>query len=72
MMPGVEALLAFLRGLDEIGTHYTLGHHSSTGITVYVAALPRERWEVEFMDDGTIEIERFQGTEEGVSLVSPR
>jgi hypothetical protein len=64
---GVEKLSAFLRGLDETGTHYVLGHHRPDGVTVHVTAVPGELWEIEFLDNGTVEIERFQSTESGVT-----
>jgi hypothetical protein len=56
-----------LRGLDETRTHQTLGYYTTAGatpaaITVYVTASGDERWEVEFFDNGAVEIERFTST----------
>jgi hypothetical protein len=50
-------LPAFLDQLAELKLSYTIGRHRDS-INVLVA-VPGERWEVEFMDDGTIEVERF-------------
>jgi hypothetical protein len=61
----VNTLITFLRGLDEAHTHYTLGHYRTDGaITVQVTASGDQRWEVEFFDDGRVEIERFVSTGE--------
>jgi hypothetical protein len=51
-------LLDFLNRLDEERIHYELGHIRPESILVAVA-VPGSRWEVEFMDDGTLDIERF-------------
>jgi hypothetical protein len=60
----MDKLIPFLRGLEEIGRHYTLGYHTVAGarpaaITVHVTAAAAERWEVEFFEDGSVEVERF-------------
>ena len=60
----VDKLIAFLRGLEETSTHYTLGFYTvadatPAAITVYVTASGDDRWEVEFFDNGAVEIERF-------------
>jgi hypothetical protein len=59
----MEKLIPFLCDLEEIGRHYTLGHHGCGvrpgAITVHVTASAVERWEVEFFEDGYVEIERF-------------
>jgi hypothetical protein len=71
----MDKLVTFLRGLDETGRHYTLGYHMSEGatpaaITVHVTASGDERWEVEFFDNGAVEIERFtaKGGVEDISV----
>jgi hypothetical protein len=63
----VEKLLAFPRGLDETGTNSVVGHPRPDGVTVHVTAVPKERWEVDFFDDGTVEVERFRPTASGVT-----
>jgi hypothetical protein len=60
----MDKLIPFLRGLDEIGRHYILGYYTRAdrkpgAVTVHVTATANERWEVEFFEDGSVEIERF-------------
>ena len=51
-------LTAFLSDLEQREISYTLAHNRDEAIMVNVAA-PGERWEVEFLEDGSIEVERF-------------
>src|SRR5215467_2891779 len=51
-------LTAFLRGLERGEIHYTLQSCRDAAIMVLVT-VPGERWEVEFLVDGSVEIERF-------------
>ena len=53
-------LLAFLEKLDDLKLHYRLAHVRPS-IMVEIA-VPGERWEVEFFDNGEVEIERFVST----------
>lgn len=57
-------LLAFLDSLEEKRVAYTLAHVRDT-IMVCIN-VPGERWEVEFFENGEIEIERYisQGVDE--------
>ncbi|MFD1205525.1 MULTISPECIES: hypothetical protein [Sporosarcina] len=48
----------FLNQLDQNKIIYRLSKIRSESVLVEVA-VPGERWEVEFMDDGTVEIEKF-------------
>lgn len=50
--------LTFLGELDEQGVSYSLAHNREESIMVS-AAVPGERWEIEFLDDGSVEVERF-------------
>lgn len=54
-----ERLLGFLNRLDQRHVHYGVSHTRPDSVMVDIA-LPGQRWEVEFMRDGTIEIERYQ------------
>ena len=58
-------LLAFLDQLERETVWYRL-EHVRDSIMVMVS-VPDERWEVEFFEDGTVEVERFRssGTIEG-------
>jgi hypothetical protein len=51
-------LLAFLRKLEEARIAYRLRHSRDDAIMVQIN-VPGERWEVEFLEDGDIEVERF-------------
>jgi hypothetical protein len=52
-------LLAFLNRLDQLHVRYSLGHTRPESVMVDLA-LPGRRWEVEFMIDGAVEIERYE------------
>jgi hypothetical protein len=59
---GIDAfgrLLDFLSRLDTAHVHYALGHTRRESVMVDIS-VPGWRWEVEFMLDGSIEIERCQ------------
>ena len=51
-------LLAFLADLERGKIHYTLTHQRDNAIMVIVT-VPGEHWEIEFCDDGSVEVERF-------------
>jgi hypothetical protein len=52
-------LLDLLNRLDAAHVHYTLGHTRPGSVMIDIS-LPGWRWEVEFMLDGSIEIERYK------------
>ena len=51
-------LTAFLQSLERGKIHYTLQNCRDEAIMVLVT-VPGERWEVEFLVDGSVEVERF-------------
>ncbi|MEH2168557.1 MAG: hypothetical protein V7K41_18250 [Nostoc sp.] len=55
---GFGKLVTFLNQLEQEKISYTLAHHRDETIMVNVA-VAGERWEVEFFEDGSIEVERF-------------
>ncbi|MCC5620649.1 hypothetical protein [Nostoc sp. CHAB 5715] len=55
---GFGKLVTFLNQLEQEKISYTLVHHRDETIMVNVA-VPGERWEVEFFEDGSVEVERF-------------
>jgi hypothetical protein len=66
-----ERLLKFLNRLDERHVHYRLGHTRPESVMIEVP-LPDQRWEIEFMHDGSIEVERFTsvaGVEDNPALL---
>lgn len=56
--PVVSTLIEFLERLTQQNIHYRLEHNRPESITVDIA-VPGERWEVEFLENGEIEVERF-------------
>ena len=52
-------LLSFLNELRAGKIHYRLDQYRDDAIMVEVA-VPGERWEIEFLDDGTVEAEVFR------------
>ncbi|MEE6452799.1 hypothetical protein RAH41_19730 [Gottfriedia acidiceleris] len=51
-------LNTFLNKLEESNIAYSIQKIRDEAIMVAIR-VPGERWEVEFMDDGTVEIEKF-------------
>jgi hypothetical protein len=51
-------LTRLLKQLEHGHMHYTLASHRDDAIMVCVT-VPGERWEIEFLGDGSVEIERF-------------
>ena len=54
----MKQILEFLNRLDKAKIYYTLDHTSSDSLLV-VVAVPGQRWEVQFMADGEIGVEKF-------------
>lgn len=52
-------LIAFLERLDEAKIPYTMSHSRDDAIMV-TAFAPGQYWEIEFLDDGDIDIERYR------------
>ena len=55
----------FIDRLGEQKLHDTLASYRDHAIMISVA-VPGERWEVEFFDDGTIEVEVFRSISRGL------
>lgn len=51
-------LLNFLERLEENRISYRLEHNRPESVTV-VVAVPGEIWEVEFLRDGDVEVQKF-------------
>ena len=54
-------LLSFLNRLDQVKIAYSLGHNRAETIMVLID-VPGQRWEIEFCEDGTVEVEKFIST----------
>ena len=59
-MAKLSKLTKFLDRLDDTDLHYTLSSVREGAIMVGVT-IPGERWEIEFVADGDVEIEVFKG-----------
>ncbi|WP_066254027.1 hypothetical protein [Neobacillus drentensis] len=58
VLVGLKELIHFLNKLEESNIFYKLNKVRNEAIMVEIA-VPGQRWEVEFMEDGTVEIEKF-------------
>ena len=58
MWLGLKELIDFLNKLESSNIFYKLNKIRDEAIMVEIA-VPGQRWEVEFMKDGTVEIEKF-------------
>lgn len=58
-MTELSTLTDFLARLDNAGIHYSLSNIRQGAVMVNVA-VPGERWEIEFMADGDVEVELFK------------
>jgi hypothetical protein len=58
-----DKMLAFLHRLEEAKIHFTLNRNRYDAISVEIVA-PGERWEVDFLDDGSVDVERFRSNGE--------
>ncbi len=54
----LKELIAFLNKLEERSIFYKLNKVRNEAIMVEVA-VPGQRWEIEFLEDGTVDIEKF-------------
>ncbi len=52
-------LLAFLRRLEAARIPYTLRHSRDDAVMVEVT-VPGERWEIDFLEDGDVDVEVFR------------
>lgn len=56
----LKSFIQFLNKLEASHIFYKLTKVRAEGILVEIA-VPGQRWEVEFLEDGTVEIEKFIG-----------
>lgn len=57
-MDSIKELNHFLNELEERNIFYRISKIRRDSIMVEIA-VPTQRWEIEFMEDGTVEIEKF-------------
>ncbi|NRD79887.1 hypothetical protein HPT25_21355 [Bacillus sp. BRMEA1] len=58
VLVGLKELIHFLNKLEESNIFYKLNKVRNEAIMVEIV-VPGQRWEVEFMEDGVVEIEKF-------------
>lgn len=51
-------LLTFLNQLERKKINYQIAHHREEAVMITVSIVG-ERWEIEFLDNGDIEVEKF-------------
>lgn len=54
----MKEFIAFLNKLEQNNIFYKLNKVRNEAIMVEVA-VPGQRWEIEFLEDGTVDIEKF-------------
>ncbi|MED1205296.1 hypothetical protein [Heyndrickxia acidicola] len=54
----IRDFIQFLNKLEDRHIYYRLNKVREEAVMVEVA-VPGQRWEIEFMEDGTVEIEKF-------------
>lgn len=64
-MDPFRRLLDFLERLEAAGLYFTLQYLRENSVLVTVFA-PAARWEIDFFDDGNIDVEVFESTGEVV------
>jgi hypothetical protein len=50
--------LTFLNKLEQQKIHYQVSHHRDEAVMITVS-IAGQRWEIEFLDNGDIEVEKF-------------
>jgi hypothetical protein len=58
-MTSYDKLLSILTRLDDARIKYDLGHYRPDAVTISLA-VPGERWEIEVLGDGEVEVEVFR------------
>ncbi|HYU21110.1 MAG TPA: hypothetical protein VEQ11_20665 [Chloroflexota bacterium] len=71
MKGSLGKLLQFLEQLERAKIWYRLEHVRDS--VMVIVTVPGQRWEVEFFDDGHVEVERFRslGKIEGEDALDP-
>ena len=53
-----ETLQSLFRSLEAAAIHYTVSRDRDDAVSIH-AVVPGERWEIDILDDGTVDFERF-------------
>ncbi|MEJ0063124.1 MAG: hypothetical protein WDO70_07960 [Alphaproteobacteria bacterium] len=62
MTTGLHNLYTWMQKLSEAKVYFTLASPVRENAILLNVVIPGERWEVEFFEDGTIDVERFRST----------
>ena len=55
-----ETLQSIFGSLEEASIHFTVSRNRDDAVSIQ-AVVPGERWEIDVLDDGTVDFERFIG-----------
>ena len=51
-------LMEIVRALDAAGIHFEMAHNRHDAVSIR-ASVPGERWEIDVLEDGDVDLERF-------------
>jgi hypothetical protein len=54
-------LMEIIRALEAARIHFTVTYHRYDGVSIQ-ATVPGERWEIDVLEDGEVDFERFAST----------
>jgi hypothetical protein len=54
-------LMAVIRALEEAQIHFTVARNRDDAVSIQ-ATVPGERWEIDVLEDGEVDFERFVST----------
>ena len=54
-------LMEIIRALEAAGIHFTIAYYRFEGVSL-LATVPGERWEIDVLEDGEVDFERFATT----------
>jgi hypothetical protein len=54
-------LMSIIRALEAARIHFTVSYHRYAAVSI-LATLPGERWEIDILEDGEVDFERFVTT----------
>ncbi len=54
-------LMGIIRALEAARIHFTLSYHRYDAVSIH-ASVPGQRWEIDVLEDGDVDFERFVTT----------
>jgi hypothetical protein len=58
-MSSIYEIISFISSLDKAKINYTIEYNRNDAISI-LAVVPGERWEIDFVSNGTVEVEIFK------------